>query len=92
MTQESFNVEGLNLVGEFESRTLREARVAEDYENARRSGAVDAFTEVGIWAQEQILKAAPYDDTRALREIVSWAADKIREVSSPQATTGVKHA
>ena len=87
MTQDSFDSTGVLLTGEIESRVMREARVEEDYTNAWIAGATAALTQVGQFAQARIEAAGPYDDIRALVELRSWVADKIREVHST-ATNG----
>lgn len=88
---QQINTIGLESTGEFESRAMRETRVAEDYENARIAGAAQAFTEVGLFAKSRIAAAGPYDDTRALQDLEIWLADKIREVHS-KATDGSSNA
>lgn len=84
---QSINTEGITAVGEITSRTLREAVVAHDFSQARAAGAVEAYTNVAGWAQEAIRLAGPYDDTRALVDLIGILGDKIREVHS-RATAG----
>lgn len=82
MTTEGFDATGLVLAGEVETRLMREARVEEDYYNAKVAGAHEAYTAAMLFAQSRIDAAGPYDDVRALQEFLTWAADRIREVHS----------
>jgi hypothetical protein len=84
---ESINTEGVTGVGEINSRTLREAVTAPDYTQAYVAGAVEAYGNVAGWVQEAIRRAGPYDDTRALVDLIGILGDKIREVHS-RATAG----
>lgn len=84
---QSINTEGVTGVGEINSRTLREAVVEPDYTQAFVAGATEAYTNVAGWCQEAIRRAGPYDDTRALLDLIGILGDKIREVHS-RATAG----
>lgn len=77
-----FNVEGVVTAGEVETRVMREARVAYDFRNAFVAGQVRSLEETSLWVQEQISKAGPYDDTRALQALTTWVADKIRSAQA----------
>lgn len=79
---EAINTDGLAHVGEVTTRVFRESVAERDYTNALRAGRVDAMAEVAHWAQQRIDAAGPYDDTRALAELISWTADKIRDTHS----------
>lgn len=81
------NTIGIVASGEFESRAMRDTRTEEDYTNAWIAGAAAALTQVSLFAQDRVAMAGPYDDTRALVELQTWVADKIREVHS-KATDG----
>lgn len=84
---QSINTEGITGVGELTTRTLREAITDQDYRQSHVTGAVEAYGEVAAWAQEKIRNAGPYDDTRALLDLIGILGDKIREVHS-RATAG----
>lgn len=71
---------GIIQVGELETRQQREARVAENYEEAVRSGARGAYEETALWVEQRIAASGPYDDLRALQDLQVRIADKIREV------------
>lgn len=88
---ESINTDGVVSVGEINTRLMREAVVEPDYRESWVSGAKTAYEEISVWAQERIVRAGPYDDTRALQELVSILGDKIRDVHS-RATTGDSNA
>jgi hypothetical protein len=77
------NTEGIATTGEYETRVMREARVAEDYHNAKVSGAVWALSAMAEFAGAQLQVAGPYDDTRSIKQMLAWANDRIREVQSP---------
>ncbi len=89
--EEQINTEGVQLVGEFVSRTMREVIVDPDYQNAKKYGAVAVLEEVIAFAQARIDAAGEYDDVRALHELKLWTADKIRSVNSI-ATDGTQDA
>lgn len=82
MSEEHLNTEGVVLVGELTSRTLREAQAAEDYHNAGVSGQVLALSSTASWVADRIAAAGPYDDVRALGDLLVWIGDKIREVQA----------
>lgn len=88
---EAINTEGVTGVGEINSRTFREAVAAPDYTQSYVSGATEAYTNVAGWVQEAIRRAGPYDDVRALVDLLGILGDKIREVHS-RATAGDKNA
>jgi hypothetical protein len=77
---DQINTEGLVEVGEVTTRVMRDARLEFDFANAQNASRVNAFNEILVWTQEQILQAGPYDDTRHLKYLVVWLGDKIREV------------
>ena len=77
------NTEGVSLVGEIDTRALKEVQVAEDFRNAYQAGQVKSYNETLIWVSEQIRHAGPYDDTRHMEFLVVWLGDKIREVQPP---------
>jgi hypothetical protein len=83
MESESLNTEGLTQVGEFDTRVLRTASVDEDYHNAMVAGAVWAFNLMAQFCKAQLEISGPYDDTRPIEIMISWTADKIREVQFP---------
>jgi hypothetical protein len=83
---ESINTEGLLQVGEVTSRVLRDAQVEVDFTNVWIESAAAAYLDCQVFAQERIDAAGPYDDTRALVELVTWLGDKIREVHSKPST------
>lgn len=85
--KQSINTDGLATAGEITTRVFREAITEPDYLEVWRSGAVQSFEWISVWAQERIGRAGPYDDTRALQELISILGDKIREVRS-KATDG----
>ncbi len=81
------DAEGLVLVGEVTTRTMREAISEPDYRNASIAGATAVLEEVILFAQARIDAAGPYDDVRLLEELKVYLADKIRSVHST-ATNG----
>ena len=83
MQPEHLNTQGLIGIGEADTRVLRTAKVDEDYRNAVVAGAVWALRSVAEFANAQLQIAGPYDDTRAIETMISWTADRIREVQSP---------
>jgi hypothetical protein len=78
------NTDGLITVGEFDLRVMRAAHVDNDFTNVRIAGAVQAFTETGVFLQELLERVGPYDDDRTIRLLLTWVGDKIREVQVPQ--------
>lgn len=84
---ESMNTDGIQLVGDVSSRTVREALVEQDYTNAWKAGAHWALDEVAKISRSMRSVADPYDDMRALVVLETWITDKIREVHS-KATNG----
>lgn len=84
MSDEAINTDGLAHVGEVTTRVMREAIAEDDYTNAFRAGQASELAEVARWAEARIAAAGPYDDTRALAEIISWTADRIRGIHSVQ--------
>jgi len=83
---EHINTEGVAQIGELNTRSLREAQVAEDYRNARVSAAVHAYENTALWVRARLAAAGPYDDTRPMLELLVWLGDKIRETQSPATT------
>lgn len=84
---QSINTEGVTGVGEITSRTMREAVTEVDITSALASGATQAYQHISRWCEERIAAAGPYDDMRALQELILILGDKIREVHS-RATAG----
>jgi hypothetical protein len=76
------NTIGVQLVGEVNSRTMREAVVAEDYRNAWAAGAVHAYAEVAKFIDSKRSVSGPYDDLRALEDMRVWLGDMIRAAHS----------
>lgn len=87
---ETLPTDGVVGVGEVTTRVMREAITEPDFANARIAGAVDAYQKVILHAGELIRYARPYDDTRALTDLISWSNDRIREVHSG-ATNGIRN-
>lgn len=81
---ELVNNEGLVEVGEITTRVMREAIQEPDFIHSYQSGATAALTDTLNWVADRIRVAGPYDDTRALQEMVTWLGDKIRDVNSPK--------
>jgi hypothetical protein len=88
---DQLNTEGIARVGEIETRAFKEIRVAENYDNVRIGGQVQAYKEIALWVAAQIEIAGPYDDIRHLKYLIVWLGDKIREVQFP-ATTEARNA
>ena len=78
----SINTEGVSQVGEINSRLMREAVVEPDFSNAWVSGAVQAYTETIAFADRQLAAAGPYDDVRALGQLILWCRDRIAQVTA----------
>lgn len=87
----SIDTQGLVGAGEVYTRLLREAVTEPDYRESWASGAVEAYTDIVAWAEERIGRAGPYDDMRAVQELLAILGDKIREVRS-KATNGDQYA
>lgn len=85
------NTDGVVSVGEINTRLMREAITEPDHREAVRSGLSKAYRECAVYAQERIDGAGPYDDTRALKDMVTWLGDRIREVHA-NATNGSANA
>lgn len=79
---EGVDVTGIVAVGEVITRVYREAQVADDFQHAKTAASVSAYQSVLAFAEERIAAAGPYDDLRALQELISWTADRIRETQS----------
>lgn len=82
MELQHINTEGVQQVGELNTRLFREAMVEIDFDNAQRAARVQILSELELWAEEQLRSAHPYDDTRSLTNLQTWLADKIRAVHS----------
>lgn len=85
--KQSINTNGAVAIGEINTRAMREAMVEVDHKEALITGAVSAYSEVLKWAEELLRRAGPYDDTRAIQELILILGDKIRDVRST-ATVG----
>lgn len=86
---EGVQSEGVTLVGEVISRTMREAITDPDFTNTRISAAKFAYEETLLRAESIIAAAGPYDDTRAVADMVVWLKDRIRAIHDPNATNGI---
>lgn len=75
--------QGLMGVGEVTTRVMKEALQEPDFQEAMKSSEVKAFRKCEAFAQEQIANAGPYDDVRALRVMLTWLSDRVREVQTP---------
>lgn len=78
--EQGVDVDGVVKVGEVITRVYREALVADDYAQAGIAGATRAYESVAIFARERIAAAGPFDDMRAMEDLLIWIADRIREV------------
>lgn len=76
--------EGVTQVGEVVTRTLREAIVEDDYRHAWIAGGTRALEAIVTRIDHITALAGPYDDTRALGELKTWAEDTIRRIHSPE--------
>lgn len=85
---ETLPTEGVVEVGEITTRVMREAITEPDFTNIRIAGSTEAYQNVIRYAEEMILVALPYDDTRALTNLISWTNDRIQEIHSGGATNG----
>lgn len=85
--KQALNTEGAVAIGEINTRAMREAIVEPDHREAMATAAANAYADIIGWAQERIDRAGPYDDTRALQELILILGDKIRDVRS-KATVG----
>jgi hypothetical protein len=81
---EPLNTAGLTQVGEVESRTMRESRVEEDYRNAFVAGGVTSLEATASFTRSLIGSLGRYDDPRQLNTLLTWIADRIREIQSPK--------
>jgi hypothetical protein len=75
--------EGLVRVGEVTTRVMREAIAEPDFREAMKASEVKAYAACAAFATEQVALAGPYDDTRALRVMLTWLSDRVREVQTP---------
>lgn len=82
---EHLNTEGLAQVGEVETRAMKEARVAEDYNNALIAGKVGAFNETASFIRSVLGSLGRFDDPRGLNTVLVWISDKVREAQAPNA-------
>lgn len=77
---------GITEVGEVTTRVMREVQQEPDFVHARNAGATAALTEATLWVHARIAEAGPYDDMRAMHNMLTWIEDKIREVNTPKQT------
>lgn len=89
---DAINTEGVERVGELNSRTMREAQTDQDFTNAWIAGAKYAYEQAMVFAQERVEAAGPYDDTRALTELVVWCSDQIKETHANPMIRGMRNA
>jgi hypothetical protein len=86
---EGVQSEGVTLVGEVISRTMREAQVDPDFQNVKITGQHEAYVATLSQVESQIAMAGPYDDMRGLQDLTVWLADRIREIHDPQSQNGI---
>jgi hypothetical protein len=84
---EGVETDGVVGVGEVITRVYREALVEDDYTQAQITGATRAYETVALFARERIAAAGPYDDMRAMEDLVLWVADRIREAHQIKETS-----
>lgn len=76
-------VEGLVEVGEITTRVQREAISEPDFREAMKASEVKAYAACAVFATEIVATAGPYDDVRALRTMLTWLSDRVRETQTP---------
>ena len=79
---EHLNTEGVVKVGEVETRVLKEARAEFDLGPAIAHAKTEAYEEMAVWIRLRLASCGPYDDTRSLMGLLTWLADRIREVNT----------
>ena len=80
MQQDHIDTTGVMSVGEINTRVQREAQVEADYRNAYVAGWTRAYERMILACEQRLAAARPYDDTRALSEMIVIARDEIKAV------------
>lgn len=80
--EERIDALGLVQVGEVTTRAMKEVVVEPDNRNAHIAGGVQALQSLIEEIMRRLQNAGPYDDTRQLMELITWARDQISKISA----------
>jgi hypothetical protein len=81
--EERVDALGLVGLGEVTTRVQREAITEPDFRNVWVAGQVESLEAVRAFANEVLASSRPYDDVRAIRTMLIWISDRVREVQTP---------